>query len=214
MRYGLGRLRCGTDRRLRIVGNMRILILCTRYPLEPNDRYMTNELAAALAAAGHHVQVVVTESEAELRMLSLPAGALRMVSAACFAAMYGLCLLAPVVACALGGLAGSQSRSFNDAAMVYCLSGEHAVAVAQANGSLDDPADPTTRHHAGSTAPSGNSAGDAGNIAPCCVSISAAVLTEPRTMSAPSRLASVVVPPPAGALIGHSPERIIRPPIA
>jgi hypothetical protein len=153
------------------------------------------------------------QSEAELRMLSLPAGALRMISAACFAALYGVCLLAPVVACAFGGLAGSPSRSFDDAAMVYCLSGEHAAAVAQADGSLDDPADPTTQHHAGSTAPSGNSAGDPGNIAPCCVSISAALLTEPRIMSAPSRLASLAVPPPAGELIGHSPEQIIRPPI-
>jgi glycosyltransferase involved in cell wall biosynthesis len=53
-----------TDRRLRIVGNMRILMLCTRYPLDSGDRYMTNELAAALAAAGHHVQVVVTAWDA------------------------------------------------------------------------------------------------------------------------------------------------------
>jgi hypothetical protein len=153
------------------------------------------------------------QSKAELRMLSLPAGALRMISAACFAALYGLCLLAPVVACAFGGLAGSPSRSFDDAAMVYCQSGEHTVAVAEANGSLDDPADRTSQDHAGSTAPSGNSAGDAGDIAPCCVSISAAVLTEPRIMSAPSCLASLVVLPPAGALIGQSPEQIIRPPI-
>jgi hypothetical protein len=52
---------------LRIVGHMRILMLCTRYPLEPNDRYMTNELVAALAAAGHHVQVVVTDWDATRR---------------------------------------------------------------------------------------------------------------------------------------------------
>src|SRR5262245_37378667 len=40
---------------------MRILMLCTKYPLESNDRYMTNELAGALVAAGHCVQVVVTD---------------------------------------------------------------------------------------------------------------------------------------------------------
>jgi len=146
-------------------------------------------------------------------MLSLPAGALRMIFAACFAGLYCFCVLAPVVACAFTGLAGSPSRSFDDAAMVYCLSGEHAVGAAEADGSLDDPADPTTRHHAGGTAPSDNSAGDAGNIASCCVSVSAALLTEPRVMSAPPRLASVAVPAPAGALIGHNPEQIIRPPI-
>jgi hypothetical protein len=40
---------------------MRILMLCTKYPLDPNDRYMTNELAAAFAGAGHAVQVVATD---------------------------------------------------------------------------------------------------------------------------------------------------------
>jgi glycosyltransferase involved in cell wall biosynthesis len=40
---------------------MRILMLCTKYPLESNDRYMTNELAGALVATGHRVQVVVTD---------------------------------------------------------------------------------------------------------------------------------------------------------
>jgi hypothetical protein len=43
---------------------MRILMLCTKYPLDPTDRYMTNELAAAFAAGGHHVQVVVTDWDA------------------------------------------------------------------------------------------------------------------------------------------------------
>lgn len=43
---------------------MRILMLCTRYPLGAGDRYMTNELAEALAAAGHHVLVVVTAWDA------------------------------------------------------------------------------------------------------------------------------------------------------
>jgi len=43
---------------------MRILMLCTKYPLESNDRYMTNELAGALVAAGHSVQVVVTDWDA------------------------------------------------------------------------------------------------------------------------------------------------------
>jgi glycosyltransferase involved in cell wall biosynthesis len=40
---------------------MRVLMLCTKYPLDPNDRFMTNELAGALVAAGHRVQVVVTD---------------------------------------------------------------------------------------------------------------------------------------------------------
>src|SRR4051812_15383129 len=40
---------------------MRVLMLCTNYPLEANDSYMTNELAGALAAAGHSVQVVVID---------------------------------------------------------------------------------------------------------------------------------------------------------
>lgn len=43
---------------------MRILMLCTKYPLESNDRYMTNELAGALVAVGHSVQVVVTDWDA------------------------------------------------------------------------------------------------------------------------------------------------------
>jgi glycosyltransferase involved in cell wall biosynthesis len=43
---------------------MRALMLCTKYPLDPNDRFMTNELAGALVAAGHHVQVVVTDWDA------------------------------------------------------------------------------------------------------------------------------------------------------
>lgn len=45
---------------------MHILMLCTKYPLESNDRYMTNELAGALVAAGHRVQVVVTDWDAPL----------------------------------------------------------------------------------------------------------------------------------------------------
>ena len=40
---------------------MRVLMLCTKYPLDSNDRYMTNELAGALVTAGHPVQVVVTD---------------------------------------------------------------------------------------------------------------------------------------------------------
>ena len=43
---------------------MRILMLCTKYPLEPNDSYMTNEFAGALTAAGHSVQVVVIDWDA------------------------------------------------------------------------------------------------------------------------------------------------------
>jgi len=43
---------------------MRILMLCTKYPLDPNDRFMTNELAGALVAIGHRVQVVVTDWDA------------------------------------------------------------------------------------------------------------------------------------------------------
>lgn len=45
---------------------MRVLMLCTKYPLDPKDRYMTNELAGALVAAGHRVQVVVTDWNARL----------------------------------------------------------------------------------------------------------------------------------------------------
>jgi glycosyltransferase involved in cell wall biosynthesis len=40
---------------------MHILMLCTKYPVEPKDSYMTSELAAALVAAGHRVQVVVID---------------------------------------------------------------------------------------------------------------------------------------------------------
>jgi glycosyltransferase involved in cell wall biosynthesis len=43
---------------------MRILMLCTKYPLDPNDRFMTNELAGALVAEGHRVQVVATDWDA------------------------------------------------------------------------------------------------------------------------------------------------------
>ena len=43
---------------------MRVLMLCTKYPLESNDSYMTNELAGALVAAGHNVQVVVVDWDA------------------------------------------------------------------------------------------------------------------------------------------------------
>jgi glycosyltransferase involved in cell wall biosynthesis len=43
---------------------MRVLMLCTKYPLDPNDRFMTNELAGALVAAGHRVLVVVTDWDA------------------------------------------------------------------------------------------------------------------------------------------------------
>jgi glycosyltransferase involved in cell wall biosynthesis len=39
-------------------------MLCTKYPLDSNDRYMTNELAGALVAAGHPVQVVVIDWDA------------------------------------------------------------------------------------------------------------------------------------------------------
>jgi len=65
------------DGRWRIVGNMRILMLCTKYPLDPGDRYMTNELAAALAAAGHHVQVVATDWDAPRRAGARGARAVR-----------------------------------------------------------------------------------------------------------------------------------------
>jgi glycosyltransferase involved in cell wall biosynthesis len=44
---------------------MRVLMICTKYPLDPSDRYMTNELASALVVAGHRVQVVVTEWDAQ-----------------------------------------------------------------------------------------------------------------------------------------------------
>lgn len=40
---------------------MRILMLCTKYPLETGDHFLTNELAGAFAAAGHQVQVVVID---------------------------------------------------------------------------------------------------------------------------------------------------------
>src|SRR4051794_29804821 len=40
---------------------MRILMLCTSYPLDLQDGYMTNDLGGALVAAGHRVQVVVTD---------------------------------------------------------------------------------------------------------------------------------------------------------
>ena len=40
---------------------MHILVLCTSYPLDVKDSYMTNDLAGALVAAGHRVQVVVTD---------------------------------------------------------------------------------------------------------------------------------------------------------
>jgi glycosyltransferase involved in cell wall biosynthesis len=43
---------------------MRVLMLCTKYPLDSGDRYMTNELAGALAAGGHEVQVVATAWDA------------------------------------------------------------------------------------------------------------------------------------------------------
>src|SRR5215471_17563992 len=43
---------------------MRILMLCTKYPLDPNDRFMTNELAGALVAESHRVQVVAIDWDA------------------------------------------------------------------------------------------------------------------------------------------------------
>ena len=43
---------------------MRVLMLCTKYSLDPNDRFMTDDLADALVAAGHRVQVVVTDWDA------------------------------------------------------------------------------------------------------------------------------------------------------
>src|SRR5262245_61234322 len=38
---------------------MRILMLCTEFSLVPGDEWLTNELAAALQACGHDVQVVL-----------------------------------------------------------------------------------------------------------------------------------------------------------
>ena len=55
---------------------MRVLMLCTKYPLDSNDRYMTNELAGALVAAGHRVQVVVTDWDAPF---GAPASSVRSV---------------------------------------------------------------------------------------------------------------------------------------
>jgi glycosyltransferase involved in cell wall biosynthesis len=40
---------------------MHILMLCTSYPLDLKDGYLTNDLAGALVAAGHRVHVVVTD---------------------------------------------------------------------------------------------------------------------------------------------------------
>ncbi len=48
-----------------IIRTMRVLMLCSKYPLDVRNRYMTNELAGALVAAGHHVQVVATNWDAE-----------------------------------------------------------------------------------------------------------------------------------------------------
>ena len=39
-------------------------MLCAKYPLEANDPYMTNELAATFASAGHEVQVVAIDWDA------------------------------------------------------------------------------------------------------------------------------------------------------
>jgi len=40
---------------------MQILMLCTKYPLNSGDDYLTNELATAFVAQGHRVQVVVLD---------------------------------------------------------------------------------------------------------------------------------------------------------
>jgi len=50
---------------------MHILMLCTKYPLDPEDGYMTNDLAGALVAAGHYVQVVVNDWNAPFGAPSL-----------------------------------------------------------------------------------------------------------------------------------------------
>src|SRR4029453_16714060 len=38
---------------------MRFLMICMRYPLEPGHPYLTTELADALVAAGHDVEVLL-----------------------------------------------------------------------------------------------------------------------------------------------------------
>jgi glycosyltransferase involved in cell wall biosynthesis len=53
---------------------MRVLMLCTKYSLDPKDPYMTNELAGALGASGHRIQVVATDWNAPF---GAPAATLR-----------------------------------------------------------------------------------------------------------------------------------------
>jgi glycosyltransferase involved in cell wall biosynthesis len=69
---------------------MRFLFLCTKYPVEPGDTYMTSELAVELKALGHDVDVVhiawnapiggkarVLESEHGIRILEIAPRAVR-----------------------------------------------------------------------------------------------------------------------------------------
>ena len=57
---------------------MRILMLCSKFSLVPGDDYLTNELAEALVAEGHKVQVVlldwVASASAASRRIGLPSG--------------------------------------------------------------------------------------------------------------------------------------------
>lgn len=44
---------------------MRFLMICMHYPVSPGESYMTTELAAALVAAGHEVEVLLVDWAAE-----------------------------------------------------------------------------------------------------------------------------------------------------
>lgn len=102
---------------------MRFLMICMQYPVAPGHSYMTTELAEALHAAGHEVEVLLVDWSAA------PGQPVE-----CFAGPTGI----RVVRCtprALGGLGGLAAR-----ASKFVLTGRHAAHVLQSHfdlGSFD-----------------------------------------------------------------------------
>ena len=158
-------------------------------------------------------------------MLSLPTKSFRVKAAVAVAALYAVCMLLPAAAFALADGRMAPPCLLDDlaAAAPYHATAVNVPAAHHHDGDAQhDHAGAIAHHHhhgdgARATAPEPQSDPNHAKSRPgeCCglfpmVALGVGV----RPALAPSRLASSVIPVLTDVLVGHEPDRIIRPPIA
>jgi hypothetical protein len=146
-------------------------------------------------------------------MLSLPTKSFRLKAAAAVAALYAFCILLPALAFTLADGGMAPQCLLDDLATPV-----HSAAAQYHGGAPHAHAEAATHHHAGQLeGAKGSGDSDPGKNRPgeCCGLFPMVALAGVlRPAPAPSRLTSTVIPVLADALVGRSPDRIIRPPIA